>query len=100
MQFPHNNFFQDPQKAANAQLQAHLEQLKQGKSAVAKGSDNKKGSDPAGSGSGLTYELMMKPETSLLEENERVTVMDKRLEALEKALGATNEAMVREKLGL
>ena len=42
----------------------------------------------------------MKPETSLLEENERVTVMDKRLEALEKALGATNEAMVREKLGL
>ena len=36
----------------------------------------------------------MKPETSKLEEREVIAKFDKRLEALEKALGATPEAMV------
>ena len=86
--------FQDPQKAANAQLQSHLEQLKQGKTAASSSKSSKKDTDVSTS-SGVTYELRMKPETSIMEENERFTRMDKRLEALEKALGVSNESMVR-----
>ena len=44
----------------------------------------------------VTYELLMKPDNAKLESAERVARIDRRLEALEKALGATPEAMVRD----
>ena len=43
---------------------------------------------------GVTYELLMKPDNAKLEGGERMAGLDKRLEAIEKALGANSEAMV------
>ena len=43
---------------------------------------------------GVTYELLMKPDNAKLEGDERVARLDRRLEAIEKALGANPEAMV------
>jgi Dynamitin len=44
--------------------------------------------------SSVLYELMMKPETSKLEETRRVAEIERRLEAMEKAVGATSDKMV------
>jgi hypothetical protein len=38
---------------------------------------------------------MMKPETSKLEDQRRLAEMERRLEAIEKAVGATPDKMVR-----
>ena len=81
---------QDPSNAANAKLMAHLERLKKGP----KKADGSAKSTDATKGDQVTYELMMKPEASKLEAKEMVAKFDKRLEALEKALGATPEALV------
>ena len=70
---------------------AQLEEIK-GKSAgnVVNSGDRKKGSD----GELVTYELLMKPETTRMEEKAALARFDKRLEALEKALGVSPESMV------
>lgn len=46
------------------------------------------------SSSSVLYELMIKPETSKLEETRRVAEIERRLEAIEKAVGATPDKMV------
>lgn len=51
-------------------------------------------SSSGGDKGGVTYELLMKPDNSKLEGDERVARLDRRLEAIEKALGANPEAMV------
>ncbi len=85
----------DPQGgAASAKLMAHLEELKGG---LGVSSSKKGGGDgPASSSSSsqVTYELLMKPESTKLEESERAARMEKRIEALEKALGASPKNMV------
>ena len=52
------------------------------------------GSSSGGEKGGVTYELLMKPDNAKLEGDERVARLDRRLEAIEKALGANPEAMV------
>ena len=42
----------------------------------------------------MTYELLMKPETSKLDDQKRIAQLDKRLEHLEKILAYTPENMV------
>ncbi len=82
----------DPQGATSAKLLAHLEELKAQKGAARKKeSASKQGSSGS---SNVTYELMMKPDTAKLEEGEKVARMEKRLETLERALGADSEKMV------
>ena len=51
-------------------------------------------SSSGGEKGGVTYELLMKPDNAKLEGDERVARLDRRLEAIEKALGANPEAMV------
>ena len=51
------------------------------------------GSSSGGEKGGVTYELLMKPDNAKLEGDERVARLDRRLEAIEKALGANPEAM-------
>jgi hypothetical protein len=59
-------------------------------------SGGKKTAKPDGdSSSSVLYELMMKPETSKLEDQRRLAEMERRLEAIEKAVGATPDKMVR-----
>ena len=43
----------------------------------------------------VMYELMMKPESSKLDERQRLAVFEQRLEALEKVLGPTQDKLVR-----
>jgi hypothetical protein len=55
-------------------------------------------SGKSGSGdasSSVLYELLMKPETSKMEEQRRVAEIERRLEAIEKAVGAAPDKMVR-----
>ena len=40
------------------------------------------------------YELMMKPDTSKMEERQKLAIFESRLEALEKVLGPSEQKMV------
>ena len=53
------------------------------------------GSGDAGSSSSVLYELLMKPETSKMEDTRRVADIERRLESIEKAVGAAPDKMVK-----
>ena len=76
---------QDPSGTAKKKLLTQIEQLKTGKP-VAK-ADKVTGDD-------VMYELLMKPDTSKLEERQRLALFESRLEALEKVLSPTPDKMV------
>ena len=64
--------------------------------ALKNASGSKKSVRPDGdSSSSVLYELLMKPETSKLEDQRRVADLERRLEAIEKAVGASADKMVR-----
>merc|ERR1719445_2512200 len=83
---------EDPHGSANAKLLAHLDQVKMARTAKPSAADSS-GSSSGGEKGGVTYELLMKPDNAKLEGDERVARLDRRLEAIEKALGANPEAM-------
>lgn len=83
---------EDPHGSANAKLLAHLDQVKMARTAKKPAADSS-GSSSGGEKGGVTYELLMKPDNAKLEGDERVARLDRRLEAIEKALGANPEAM-------
>ena len=67
-----------------------MKNLSGGKKAAASGA-----SGEAASSSSVLYELLMKPETSKMEDTRRVADIERRLEAIEKAVGAAPDKMVR-----
>ena len=80
------------QGATSAKLLAHLDELK-GKKGGASASKEPPAKSSATT-TNVTYELLMRPESAKLEEGERAARMEKRLEALERAMGATEDNMV------
>ena len=79
---------QDPSGNAKKKLLTQIEQLKTIKSA----SDNVANkSNPESSE--VMYELLMKPDSSKLEERQRLALFESRLEAVEKVLGPSAEKM-------
>ena len=74
---------QDPNGSTKKKLLTQIEQLKTGKPEASKQKANDE----------IMYELLMKPDTSKLEEQQRLAVFESRLEALEKTLGPTPEKM-------
>jgi len=80
----------DPSGSAKEKLLLQLEALKN----VKPSSSGKAGqSSSCGGSDNLTYELLMKPETSKLDDQKRIAQLDKRLEHLEKILAYTPENM-------
>ncbi len=88
----------DPAGAAGAKVLAHLQELKGAKQQQQQQQpDKKQGGDSAASA--VTYELLMRPESARLEEGERAAALERRLDALEKALGsADSQTMVGEQV--
>ena len=81
----------DPSGSAKEKLLLQLEALKN----VKPSTSGKAGqSSSCGGSDNLTYELLMKPETSKLDDQKRIAQLDKRLEHLEKILAYTPENMV------
>jgi len=78
----------DPSGAAKEKLLLQLESLKNVKLSAGAADKN-----TASSGENVTYELLMKPETSKLDEQKRIAELDKRLEHLEKMLAYSPESM-------
>ena len=76
---------QDPSGTAKKKLLTQIKQLKSGKQTAKP--DKQTGDD-------VMYELLMKPDTSKLEERQRLALFESRLEALEKVLGPTPDKMV------
>jgi len=79
---------QDPSGSMKKKLLAQLEQLKASRPELGQPAKAKlAGSDD------VIYELMMKPDSSKLEEREKLALFEGRLDALEKALGPNPEKM-------
>eukprot|EP00095_Tigriopus_kingsejongensis_P008970 maker-scaffold334_size202906-snap-gene-1.31 protein:Tk08970 transcript:maker-scaffold334_size202906-snap-gene-1.31-mRNA-1 annotation:"dynactin subunit 2" len=78
----------DPEGLASAKMLAHLAALQTGTRSQA----NRSGEKSVDSSS-VIYELLMKPDTAKLEHLERIAHMDKRLESLERTIGAAPEQM-------
>lgn len=82
---------QDPSGAAKQKLLKQIQQLKTpGSGAGPKTSTT----DNVGKGEDVFYELLMKPDSSKLEERQKLALFESRLEALEKALGPNPDKMV------
>ena len=81
----------DPSGSAKEKLLLQLDAFKN-----VKLSDGKTAAVDSGApgGQNVTYELLMKPETSKLDEQKRMAELDKRLENLEKILAFSPENMV------
>lgn len=80
---------QDPSGAMKAKLLTQIEQLKTKPSSGDKSDKNLSVSNE----DNVVYELMMKPDSSKLEERQKLAVFEGRLEALEKVLGPSQEKM-------
>ena len=78
----------DPSGSMKKKLIKQLESLK----SDSKPKENSIKSTDSGD---VMYELMMKPESSKLDERQRLAVFEQRLEALEKVLGPTQDKLVR-----
>ncbi len=78
--------------AGKETLMSHLEKVKHLPSGSKAAAPSQTG--VAGDGQAACYELFMRPESAKLSEGERVASLDKRLAALEVALGAGPDAMV------
>ena len=81
----------DPSGAAKEKLLLQLDALKNVKLSAGTAGDK----NTASSGENVTYELLMKPETSKLDDQKRIAELDRRLEHLEKLLAYSPESMVR-----
>ena len=81
----------DPSGNTKKKLLTQIEQLKS-KSSGAQNQSSKSASNAESSD--VMYELMMKPDSSKLEERQKIAVFENRLEALEKVLGPSQEKMV------
>lgn len=85
---------EDPHSASSAKLMAHLEQVKSSKGQNPPAKKTSSGGTGTGNADGGTvYELLMKPDSAKLEEKERLAKLDKRIEALETALGSAPDSM-------
>lgn len=82
----------DPEGTASAKLLAQLQALQSGPTS---GQTSKTdGEAGLGGNESVIYELLMKPDTAKLEHLKRISQLDRRLEALEKAIGVNPERMV------
>ena len=82
----------DPSGAAKEKLLLQLEALKNVKLSAGSGGVDK--NTAAVSEENVTYELLMKPESSKLADQKRIAELDRRLEHLEKMLAFSPERMV------
>ena len=82
----------DPSGSAKEKLLLQLDAFKNVK--LSDGKTAAVDSSSAPGGQNVTYELLMKPETSKLDEQKRMAELDKRLENLEKILAFSPENMV------
>ena len=82
----------DPSGAAKEKLLLQLEALKNVKLSAGSGGVDK--NTAAVSEENVTYELLMKPESSKLDDQKRIAELDRRLEHLEKMLAFSPERMV------
>ena len=82
---------QDPSGATKRKLLTQIEQLKASKADTA---NTDKKVTPSSGDSQVMYELMMKPDTSKMEERQKLAIFESRLEALEKVLGPSEQKMV------
>lgn len=78
----------DPSGSAKEKLLLQLDALKNVKMC-----SEKKDASGASGGENVTYELLMKPETSKLDDQKRIAELDKRLENLEKILAFSPDKM-------
>ena len=82
---------QDPSGSTKRKLLTQIEQLKASKADTA---NTDKKVTPSSGDSQVMYELMMKPDTSKMEERQKLAIFESRLEALEKVLGPSEQKMV------
>ena len=69
-----------------------IEQLKASKAAA---SEDNKTPNVNSDDNQVMYELMMKPDTSKMEERKKMALFESRLESLEKVLGPSQQKLVR-----
>jgi len=81
---------QDPSGSTKRKLLTQIEQLKASK-ADTSAIDNKV--TPSGGDNQVIYELMMKPDTSKMEERQKLALFESRLEGLEKVLGPSQQKL-------
>jgi len=81
---------QDPSGSTKRKLLTQIEQLKASKADTA---NTDKKVTPSSGDSQVMYELMMKPDTSKMEERQKLAIFESRLEALEKVLGPSEQKM-------
>ena len=72
-----------------------IEQLKASKVATATTDNKTPHSSNSEQDSQVMYELMMKPDTSKMEERQKLALFESRLESLEKVLGPSQQKLVR-----
>ena len=80
---------QDPSGATKRKLLTQIEQLKVSKTTAATPTDNRMPQENQ-----VMYELMMKPDTSKMEERQKLALFESRLESLEKVLGPSQQKLV------
>ena len=83
---------QDPSGTTKRKLLTQIEQLKVSKEKAS--TDNKTPNVNSGDNQ-VMYELMMKPDTSKMEERKKMALFESRLESLEKVLGPSQQKLVR-----
>jgi len=79
---------QDPSGATKRKLLTQIEQLKVSKTTAETATDNRMPQDNQ-----VMYELMMKPDTSKMEERQKLALFESRLESLEKVLGPSQQKL-------
>ena len=83
---------QDPNGTTKRKLLTQIEQLKASKAAA---SADYKTPNVNSDDNQVMYELMMKPDTSKMEERKKMALFESRLESLEKVLGPSQQKLVR-----
>ena len=83
---------QDPSGTTKRKLLTQIEQLKASRAA---GSADNKTPNINSDDNQVMYELMMKPDTSKMEERKKMALFESRLESLEKVLGPSQQKLVR-----
>jgi len=83
---------QDPSGSTKQKLLTQIEQLKSSKVDTAATTIDKKVT-PSSDDNQVMYELMMKPDTSKMEERQKLALFESRLEGLEKVLGPSQQKL-------